>query len=529
VLRFPLFAILVAWSLIYLPGLGSRELQGEEARRVLPGRTMIQTGEWMVPHSGGKVYNRKPPLINWLSAAAIRVTGSMDEWTARLPSAIIVLVFALAAFLFLRRPFGEGASLLTSLIILTNIGFIEKGRLIEIEALYSSLYGLALLSWLGLRGQGRPIAAWLLCGLFSGLAFLAKGPPHLIYLYLILFCVLKEEKSLRDFVRWPHLASLAVFVLTWLPWAMLNIQRNPQKDSAAEWQEQITHRLGLFEFDLTNYLLQIPQSWVNFLPWAIFLPLWFHKDFGINTTLPVRAIRTGTLIGFLIIAVLPSSRPRFMLPCSASAALLTAHALYSVAPAIIGRISVPWRWITWLLSLGSCSVIASVIFGPDSGTSKAVLSVALAFVLGMAIYLLRTRDEQRESPLHLAKPLVLSIATAMAAFASALTPLVNQQDDLRPFAQQIRQITGPDATVVLMRVGVRMWPFYLGMSCVEIVSSKERPRPTEWLILPEHLWADPAMKAELVGKLKPPLQQHPLVDPRDGDKLVLLQFSPRNR
>jgi hypothetical protein len=123
----------------------------------------------------------------------------------------------------------------------------------------------------------------------------------------------------------------------------------------------------------------------------------------------------------------------------------------------------------------------------------------------------------------------LSIAAAMAAFSSALTPLVNQQDDLRPFAQQIRQITGPDATVVLMRVGERMWPFYLGMSCVEIVSSKERPRPTEWLIIPEALWNDPAMNAEIVGKLKQPLQQHPLVAPKDQDKLVLLRFSSRNR
>jgi 4-amino-4-deoxy-L-arabinose transferase-like glycosyltransferase len=388
---------------------------------------------------------------------------------------------------------------------------------------------LALISWLGLRTQGKPVAGWLLCGLFSGLAFLAKGPPHLLYLYLIIIWVLKEEKALRDLIKWPHLASLAIFVVTWLPWAMLNMQRNPQKDSAAEWQEQITHRLGMFEFDLVNYLLQIPQSWVNFLPWAIFLPLWFHKDFGKGHSFPFRAIRTGTIIGFLIIAVLPSSRPRFMLPCSVSAALLTAQALYSMAPSLIAKISAPWRWITWLVSLGSCGVIVSIIFGPDTGASMIALGLALALALGITFYLLWSRDDQRESPLYLAKTLALCVAAAVAAFSSALTPLVNQQDDLRPFAQQIRQLTGPDATVVLMRVGERMWPFYLGMHCVEIVSMRERPRPTEWMILPEDLWNDPAMNAEIVDKLNHPLHQQSLVAPKDGDKLVLLQFGLGNR
>ena len=63
--------ILASWAVIYLPGLNIREVQGEEARRVLPGRTMLQTGDWVVPRSAGRVYNRKPPLINWVSAAAI--------------------------------------------------------------------------------------------------------------------------------------------------------------------------------------------------------------------------------------------------------------------------------------------------------------------------------------------------------------------------------------------------------------------------------------------------------------------------
>ena len=83
-----LLLVLVAWAAIYLPGLGKRELQGEEARRILPGRTMLQTGDWVLPRSAGEVYNRKPPGINWAAAIAMVVTGRMDEKSVRLPSAL---------------------------------------------------------------------------------------------------------------------------------------------------------------------------------------------------------------------------------------------------------------------------------------------------------------------------------------------------------------------------------------------------------------------------------------------------------
>ena len=58
------------WAAIFLPGLGSHELKGEEGRRILPGQQMLRSGEWVVPFSEGEPYLRKPPLINWVIAAS---------------------------------------------------------------------------------------------------------------------------------------------------------------------------------------------------------------------------------------------------------------------------------------------------------------------------------------------------------------------------------------------------------------------------------------------------------------------------
>jgi 4-amino-4-deoxy-L-arabinose transferase-like glycosyltransferase len=37
------------WAMIYLTLLGSQELRGEEARRILPSQEMLDTGDWIVP------------------------------------------------------------------------------------------------------------------------------------------------------------------------------------------------------------------------------------------------------------------------------------------------------------------------------------------------------------------------------------------------------------------------------------------------------------------------------------------------
>jgi 4-amino-4-deoxy-L-arabinose transferase-like glycosyltransferase len=54
-----LLIVTAFWVMIFLPGLGSLEIKGEEGRRILPAVTMLETGNYIVPQVGP--YFRKPP------------------------------------------------------------------------------------------------------------------------------------------------------------------------------------------------------------------------------------------------------------------------------------------------------------------------------------------------------------------------------------------------------------------------------------------------------------------------------------
>jgi len=66
------FVLLVYSLALDLPFIHVREFQGEEAKRVIIAREMLESGDFAVPRSGGSVYLKKPPLFNWVLAGLFR-------------------------------------------------------------------------------------------------------------------------------------------------------------------------------------------------------------------------------------------------------------------------------------------------------------------------------------------------------------------------------------------------------------------------------------------------------------------------
>src|SRR5436853_4050188 len=292
--------VLLAWALIYLPSLGSIAIKGEEGRRILPAIRMLETGNYIVPQVGSNPYFRKPPLVNWLVAASFKIFGARNEWTARLPSAIAVLAVAIAFVTVARASLGPGGSAIAAIIWLTNIGIIEKGRLIEIEGLYASLFGLAIIFWLSFWSQEKsPWLIWLPASIFLGLALLAKGPLHLVFFYGIVFAVLWQTKKWRLLVHPAHFAAVAIMLAIFAAWAIPFLQSTTTQIALHKWSAQFSGRLSATGFNFSSWIQNIPRSLMYFLPWLILLPFIRFSKFGdIGQRRLARALTWGIAVPF---------------------------------------------------------------------------------------------------------------------------------------------------------------------------------------------------------------------------------------
>jgi len=321
-----IFVVLLVWAVIYLPALGSIAIKGEEGRRILPAIRMLESGDYIVPQVGSNPYFRKPPLVNWLVAASFRLFGVRNEWTARLPSAVAVLAVAIAFVTVARASLAPMGSTIAALIWMTNIGVIEKGRLIEIEALYVSLCGLAIIFWLSFWIQRKsPWLIWVPASLFLGLGLLAKGPTHVIFFYAIVLAVLWHAKDWRLLLHPAHFAAIAVVLGITAAWAIPFLHRTTTELAVLKWSGQFTGRLKGVDFKFVSWIQNIPRALIYFLPWVLLFPfVRFSKLRDGTQQRLARALAWGIAVPFLAINLVPSAVPRYSMPVIAPASWLLA-------------------------------------------------------------------------------------------------------------------------------------------------------------------------------------------------------------
>ena len=336
-----LLIVLALWAAIYLPALGSLEIKGEEGRRILPAIAMLESGNadhvgareifrsYVVPQIGSEPYLRKPPLINWIVAASFKLFGAHNEWTARLPSALCVLAVAIAFITIARASLGEIGSLVAAIIWLTNFGIVEKGRLIEIEALYVSLFALAFISWLNSWEQRRSSwRTWTVPFIFLGLGLLAKGPVHLVFFYAIVVSVLWHARKLRELFTPAHFVGIIIMLGIFAAWAIPYLQMMANHEVGHVWTRQFSGRLLVESFDFRGWILNIPRGLGYFLPWILLLPFAHRAEFANeNDRRAARGLGWGITTSFIAISLVPGSLPRYTMPLVAPMCWLMASLL----------------------------------------------------------------------------------------------------------------------------------------------------------------------------------------------------------
>lgn len=526
------------WAAIYLPGLGSLEIKGEEGRRLLPAVTMLETGRWIVPSIGGVDYLSKPPLINWLAAAAFAIAGDPhSEWAARAPSVLAVLALGLCTVAALGRWLGNAGAFMAAVFLLTNIGLMEKGRLAEIEALYLSLTGIAIVLWLGawrrdvVERAGKPSwRAWTLPWVFLGLGMLTKGPLHLLFFYAVVAAVLVCAGRRRDWLNWPHLVGVVLMLGIFAAWAVPYLRQTAAGHSGGVWLEQFRGRMEVSEkFQLDAWLLNIPRGLVNYLPWTVLLPLaWRREPSAAHAENAGRrldhAISRGLrwAIGgcFLAVSLAPGGQPRYTLPLLTPASLLLALAL------VRGRrlpASLPTVWArAVIIALGVAfhGAICAAVFGGGEPWRWAVAGGLLALSGWMCVRVWRGQRAVEPTGLALASAVVMALLTA--DYALGVVPWQRRYESVRPAAARIERLLDGEHAAVL-RPGFLPMMFYLRPIPVCLQTLDALPPATGFILVRED---ELAGLAKELGEHRDALPVLRVMDKRARNAWVLVKLEP---
>ena len=220
--------LLAVGAFLFLWNLGGASLWDiDEGKNATCAAEMMASGDYVVPTFNGELRVDKPALLYWLQIGAYHVFG-INEFAARLPSALAALGALLLAYELGRSLFGKTTGLLTGVIAASTPMLTGAARFANPDALLHLFTLLTLvIFWVGHRQPGR--LWWLGLSAASGFGMLAKGPVGLVLPAAVAFLFLLWEGRLRVLadrrLAWAALAWCLI-ALPWYIWVGVDTKGN---------------------------------------------------------------------------------------------------------------------------------------------------------------------------------------------------------------------------------------------------------------------------------------------------------------
>src|SRR6266851_5059528 len=102
-------------ALLFLLNAGGYPLYTKgEPREAVTIFDIVNGGGVVLPMRAGVELPSKPLLMHWLAALASLIAGATNEWTVRLPSALLAIAGMVVAYLYLRRLFDQQAGFIAA-------------------------------------------------------------------------------------------------------------------------------------------------------------------------------------------------------------------------------------------------------------------------------------------------------------------------------------------------------------------------------------------------------------------------------
>lgn len=318
------------WSLVIpvaaffrLLYLGYSEFQGDE------GVAMMRAVRAILGDDAQLFYHQKGPAEILLPIATWTLSGTINEWQARLPFAFAGLLGILGLYLLGRGWFNKRSGQIAALLLAINGYFVGFGRIVQYQSLVLAATILALLAlWRWSEGEGR---RWLIAGAvllaFGLLAHYDAGLALPAAAYIV-GRRLWRARSLQGRVPWVDILSAGALALGILALFYLPFIRHPNFAKTLEYlssarvgtkgplYNNLLSSLPLATFYNSIYYLiglaclLIIASFLSFRRLRLVIPVACYLILILQSVIrdPRSAIWTGPVLAGLLMAILLSRR-----------------------------------------------------------------------------------------------------------------------------------------------------------------------------------------------------------------------------
>jgi len=346
---------------------------------------------WLYPTLGGQPYYNKPPLMHVFIAWAYS-WGAVNEWTTRLPGAMLTAISVPLLYCIGREIFPQRqAAIASALVYLTMLPMVRHGRLAMLDGAMVCFFLLMMLCVLRSR---RDLRYCLGVGIGLCLMCLTKGILGLLLgAIAVLFLLWDTPRLLWSSYMWLGVGIGSIPVAFWY---------------GAQWVNygNIFTSVGMVNQSLSRvwtpvegnsgppwyYLLEILKyTW----PWLIFLPpswrlIWENRNLSWAKLLLV-----WSSVYFVAITLMNTKLPWYVIPIYPSLALACGVQLAQVAnmtpKPYYSRI-----WIACLALLAVVAAVGSIYFMWFVGSEKdlELVFAAVAGTMALAAVLAAQGDRQ---------------------------------------------------------------------------------------------------------------------------------------
>lgn len=434
----------------------------DEARFSQASKQMYLSGDYITPYFQDEIRAKKPIGIYWLQSASAALFGPENIAAYRLPSLLSFILSLLLIYHFSLRLFPMAPPIIrlfsaaftgSALVVIVEAHLAKTDSLLLLLCLWQQM---ALYSLYQTRAADRPIWPWGQFWLAMGLAILVKGPiaPALAGCTLFLLVIMDRQIG---WLRHLHLVGgLVILCLICLPWAVaVQMATDGAFLGMATGEDLLPKLVSGQESHGAPAGTYLGLLALLFFPASLFLG-WLGRlgKAGLKAD-SVRFLLAWIIGYWVMIEMIPTKLPHYVLPVLPAISLLLAAAMMAPAPQA--------RWqrygeaiLAAIALLAGCALIAilgwgAITLGGISG-GRAFLLVILAGLIFAALvyYFWKMQAAELSETRH--RQLLAVLACGALLHLVAIAGVVASLDRLHMSRQLDRVITAMDGKPAVMAI-----------------------------------------------------------------------------